>query len=435
MATRFVGGLVIRANPGGDLRAVLRGTGIGFLGNISAGSLLLVHALVLARGVGADATGVFFLWLAVGNVATTLFGGGLSQAARHFVPQFGRGTFVVRTVHRTQLGVLAGALPILALVAVSLPDPYLRIEQSRAPFFLVLCAAPIVAWVQMRAGVYQAHSAFSRAVVVQKILMPASRVAILLSLLGLGQGLMAPAAALALSALVAALASIAPSPAAALSGGATGAVRAVQSPTPLAILRFSVPAMFAELGGLSAMTAYPILLGAMGTSHELAMYGTAFRVMLPIALARAALADAFGPTAARFSAAGEEADLAALYRATRIRLTLIMGAPAALLLIFAEQITAVFGPEFAGAALPLRILVAGQMVALLVGPAGQRLLQSGRSSAHMTIGLLSNAIGIVIAVLLIPEFGVAGAALGTAVGTILDVVVQAAFYRRAIQSF
>ena len=80
-------------------------------------------------------------------------------------------------------------------------------------------------------------------------------------------------------------------------------------------------------------------------------------------------------------------------------------------------------PEFAESRLPFAILVGGIAAAAGYLPFGQMLLMGGRPAAHTALigsTVLTNVIGNAI---LIPRYGLAGAAAATAVSMVVSIVL------------
>jgi O-antigen/teichoic acid export membrane protein len=87
-----------------------------------------------------------------------------------------------------------------------------------------------------------------------------------------------------------------------------------------------------------------------------------------------------------------------------------------LCLLFAEQsITAIFGPEYLPASASLVILVVGQLVTAATGAVGYVLMMGGKERPWLWLSLAALAADVVLNVLLIPPFGLAGAAAATTI--------------------
>jgi O-antigen/teichoic acid export membrane protein len=84
------------------------------------------------------------------------------------------------------------------------------------------------------------------------------------------------------------------------------------------------------------------------------------------------------------------------------------------LLFFGGEVLAIYGDTFSTAGqLPLMLLVMGQTLNLLAGPAGTMLDMVGYEKKVFRFNVISNAIGFGFMLLLVPYFGLVGMAIGT----------------------
>jgi O-antigen/teichoic acid export membrane protein len=94
---------------------------------------------------------------------------------------------------------------------------------------------------------------------------------------------------------------------------------------------------------------------------------------------------------------------------------LFVSIPVALVLVvFPTQILSLFGGGFAEGATPIRIMVAGDLVNVLTGFGGVVLVMCGRESDLARSVLLGGVLNVGLAALLIPSFGITGAAVAAA---------------------
>jgi O-antigen/teichoic acid export membrane protein len=99
------------------------------------------------------------------------------------------------------------------------------------------------------------------------------------------------------------------------------------------------------------------------------------------------------------------------------RVTLWIFAPsvliAAILAIFAQPILSVFGPEFLEAQWALRVLIIGQLVDVLCGSVGYLMMMTGHQNKSVIVSASCAFINLGLNTVLIPRFGVLGAAIAT----------------------
>jgi O-antigen/teichoic acid export membrane protein len=152
------------------------------------------------------------------------------------------------------------------------------------------------------------------------------------------------------------------------------------------------------------------------TPDDLGVYAACVRVALAMVLFLTAVAYVFSPFVADLHARGERERLDRLFKAitrwtvagTIPVLLLMLLAPAAILRLFG-------GPEFTTGTDALRILVIGQAINVSVGAAGFVLIMAGRTGWDLTVYALSAALDIGLSFLLVPKFGIEGAAAAQAI--------------------
>jgi len=102
------------------------------------------------------------------------------------------------------------------------------------------------------------------------------------------------------------------------------------------------------------------------------------------------------------------------------KLSVAWSAPVAIVLIaFRHPLLSIFGPQFQSAGLALVIMVIGQFVNTVAGPAGVVLMMTRHeraAAAGVGAGLLVN---LALNALLVPSLGVVGAAIGTSASRII----------------
>ncbi|HKX46808.1 MAG TPA: polysaccharide biosynthesis C-terminal domain-containing protein, partial [Planctomycetota bacterium] len=142
----------------------------------------------------------------------------------------------------------------------------------------------------------------------------------------------------------------------------------------------------------------------------------------------------YNPLLARYLAAGDRAELLRLVaRGKRLARLLVGGAGGVAVLAFPLAAELLMGnPEYRAGWLPFGVLVGGLFLSAGWLPFGQVLLMGGRPAWHTTYmagALVANAIGNA---LLIPQLGLAGAALGTSLSFLASGLLLAWLCRREL---
>jgi O-antigen/teichoic acid export membrane protein len=194
----------------------------------------------------------------------------------------------------------------------------------------------------------------------------------------------------------------------------------------------AVPLLFlAGLNIVYSQTAI-LMLGAISGTRVVGLYGVANRGAELIAFVLTAVNAAMAPTVASQYATGDVLRLQQIV--TRVaRVTFFLTLPAAVGMIgFGHWFLRVFfGAEYVQAQNALFILSWGQVINVAMGSVGLLLIMTGHEwDAAFGIGA-STVVNLVLSALLIPRWGLEGAALSAATSMVLwNVLMAVALYRR-----
>lgn len=174
------------------------------------------------------------------------------------------------------------------------------------------------------------------------------------------------------------------------------------------------------MGGMYVinMNADIVMLGALANADLAGIYKAATRgadiVMFPSAIISLSLA----PIIARLYTAGDMQRLQrGITKTTRVGVALALPV-AIVLLLFSDWFLGLFGTEFTAGSGALRLLIIAQVITALAGPAGWILVMTGHEKkAAMGLGV-SVVLNILLNMLLIPKFGLNGAAAATMLSTL-----------------
>jgi O-antigen/teichoic acid export membrane protein len=147
---------------------------------------------------------------------------------------------------------------------------------------------------------------------------------------------------------------------------------------------------------------------------QVGVYGAALRAAQSLFLFLTSVSLTFSPFVADLHHRGERVKLDGLYKSVT-RWTLGATIPVLLVLaILPEPVLRIFGREFAGGDVALRLLIIGMIVPVLVGTVGFILIMVGRTGWDLLVYVGSFAIDIGVAYALIPSMGIRGAAIAQA---------------------
>ena len=182
-----------------------------------------------------------------------------------------------------------------------------------------------------------------------------------------------------------------------------------------ALFSFSSMSWLAALATTGLIWADTLLLGLFRDSAQVGIYNVSTRLVMLAAFVMAPINSAFQPYIAHLFHRGETRDLEHLYRMTTswiVRLSL----PAFIaLLVFPRRMLELFGHQFVVGASVTMILALGKLVDAATGPCGLMLNMSGRVRINMIDNIVALVLNVALNLLLIPPYGINGAAVAWAV--------------------
>ncbi|EWY41505.1 hypothetical protein N825_27770 [Skermanella stibiiresistens SB22] len=156
-----------------------------------------------------------------------------------------------------------------------------------------------------------------------------------------------------------------------------------------------------------------LMIGWLMTAADAGVYVVACNVAELVLFPYLAVGAIVGPTFAAHHARNERAELAAFMRTTTLMTlagSLLIGVP---LMVLAPWILGLFGPEFVEGAGAARILMLGICLRTVIGPSHLMLTMTGHERQAMWALGCAAAANITLNLVMIPAFGIEGAAAMT----------------------
>ena len=175
-----------------------------------------------------------------------------------------------------------------------------------------------------------------------------------------------------------------------------------------------------------------LMLGALQDMQSVGLYSVAVQMAMVVSFTLIGLNQAVAPLVAERCDSNRSQELQySLLRATNFAtagsLLIVMA-----LVLFGPIVLAAFGPEFSDSYLPMIILAVGQLLNVASGPVGT-LLSMSRHERLVGFGMAVSVVcNIVLNYLLIPLYGVNGAAIATAVSVGVWNVLLVIFAKRIL---
>lgn len=395
-----------------DVTAAARGGGVVFGGKLFAWGARFVLAVLLARLLGAIEYGLYTVALSIAAVVSALAVFGLDAAMIRYLAIFSSRGDSARMRGSLQVGF---SVPIVlsvlaALVLVAMADTIangLVGEPDLAPLLgITAMLVPAMVLNALLASMLQGLRQFGHSVLAEQFLQPTTRGVILVAFALTGMD-----AGLALLATLISTVAVGVVMVVYLRRAVPAGGTAAQRPTA-EIVRFSLPVYFSNVVHTFSGNLQTLLLGALSSVASAAVFSIANQIQLVGGLFHAAIVRATMPLFAELHDSGERTRLEGLYQTTS-KWTFSLNMPFFLISIaFPDALMALFGPDFSDGTQALVILAWGAIVNAATGTSGAMLDMTGHTAMKLINSTVSVGLAIGLNLVLIPLYGVVGAAIG-----------------------
>jgi O-antigen/teichoic acid export membrane protein len=163
-----------------------------------------------------------------------------------------------------------------------------------------------------------------------------------------------------------------------------------------------------------------LMVGALRSTADAGIYAASSRYLTVAAMSAVAIRQVLAPKLSELLARRSTGRAAVVYQSTTAWLVALNWPIYLGLLTFGPALLAVFGRDFASGEVVLVVLAAAMLVATAVGPVDVVLLMGGGSTWNLVNTLAALGTNLALNVVLIPRYGLAGAAVASAAGTLLN---------------
>jgi O-antigen/teichoic acid export membrane protein len=183
---------------------------------------------------------------------------------------------------------------------------------------------------------------------------------------------------------------------------------------------FSAPRAASRVFTVALQRADVIIVGALRGPADAAVYAAATRFLVLGLLFVQAIQQVMTPKISEYLALEEEERAETVYRTTTAWLTLVSWPIYLMAVFFSPLLMQVFGPGYERGATAAAILCGAMLIATACGPVDSMLLMGGRSGLSLMNTGLALATNVGLDLLLVPQLGVTGAALGWAAAILVN---------------
>ena len=382
----------------------------------------LLTQLLLARSIGPEQLGVVYLAVAIGGVGAIVAAGGYPSVMVRFVRRYlahGRPGRAAEFVRAARLEALLGAAGLAFLIAGVLF--LLPVEENRGALLLGAAMLPAFAMISVNGGLANALRHIGISFVPEVLIRPSLWLVFLAAFLALGlqvDATFAMAAAAAAAVLAALLQAIAVRRISAdlttikRRDGGRWRRRARSLWRQAAMPMVAVTLLTSLIFDIEALLLAPLM-----TDADLAVFGIAFKISLLVAFAVHVTQQAAMPDITDAHSAHDPEAMR-----TAIKRCIVLGAVASALALVTlaavgRWLLGIFGEGFVDGYPALVILALCPLIRALGGPAPQILVLAGAQRSSLIIYGIGLALLAALNVMLVPAFGVTGAAAAMAVTT------------------
>jgi O-antigen/teichoic acid export membrane protein len=397
---------------------LLNGTAIALLMKVMGAGLAFAFNVVIARKIGAEGSGIFYLALTVATVATIFGRMGLDNAVLRFTAANASVSdwAAVKGVYRKGMSIsLAASAVTTAVVFVlsswiagtifskpEIASPLRWMSLSILPISLAFLHSEALkglkkifgyAFIQGQNGV--SLSLFSLAGLY------------LLGALGVQGAVLSYVLSAAVTATIGYFLWRHATP---QLKGIAGNFRASM------LLKTSMPLFWVSSMNVILTWTSTFFLGIWGSSREVGIFSMASRTALLISLVLMAVNSIAAPKFAALYAKGDKKTLGRI-TVNSSGLMAVLASPVFLTFVFAPHwVMGFFGPKFADGSTALIILSVGQFVSVCSGSVQYLLMMSGNEKDVRNDVFLTVAVNVGLNCLLTPKFGITGAAIAASTG-------------------
>jgi O-antigen/teichoic acid export membrane protein len=193
-----------------------------------------------------------------------------------------------------------------------------------------------------------------------------------------------------------------------LEDGGLGAV------TPAGFWRFTAPRALATVGQIVIQRLDIVLVGVIRGPVDAAVYTAATRFLVLGQLGNAAISMAAQPELSHLFALRDRRGANAVYQATTAWLVLLTWPLYLLAIVYGPAILSIFGQSYRAGSTVMVILGLAMLLATGCGQVDVVLTSTGRSALSLANGLVAVAVNVCVDLVLIPRYGITGAAIGWA---------------------
>ncbi len=398
------------------LTTVVKGAGLSFSGTLVGKALLLLFTLIIARNLGSQSVGLYFLALAIIKIAVVPSLAGLDSGIIRYVSLFSgedKVTQIKGVIFSSFL--IAGPLSILMTISLFLSSHTLAVNVFNKPHLegvlkLFAVSIPFLVCSQLFFSVFLGLKFMRYRTYTKDLLDGILRTVLAIIAIYLGFHLFGVIVATIVTAI----------------GVTLAAFYYTSRSVPLLnksvkfslefkeLLRFSFPQLFSNALFLGILYTDILMLGIYLPASEIGIYSLAVKISVVGALFLESFSAIFAPFISDLYNRKETEMLSKLFKAVTKWIFTLSFPISLFLMLAAKPILQSIGPEFVAGSMALIVLTLGQIINATAGPSELMIVMSGRPIYKLIGNTIVFALNIFLNIILIPKYGILGAAISSA---------------------
>ena len=196
------------------------------------------------------------------------------------------------------------------------------------------------------------------------------------------------------------------------------------------IVKYSFPVLISNSMLLLIQWIDIIILGYFETSNTVGIYSVVMKISLFSSVILFSINSIVASEFSRLYSLDKMIDLRVLIKKSS-KIIFFITIPVLILIVyFSKSILGYFGYEFIMANKTLYILVAGQFINVLCGSVGYILMMTEKQNIFKNIMIFATCVNIILNIVLIPKYGINGAAIASSISLILWNVISFSYIYR-----
>ena len=193
----------------------------------------------------------------------------------------------------------------------------------------------------------------------------------------------------------------------------------------LKVLKFGFPLFITSISLFGVREFHLWVLAMFQPESEVAMYGSALRLVTLLAMPLIIVNSVIPPMIADLYSRKKYAQVQRVLQKTATLMSMPAIIVFCLIMLFGKNILEfIYGASYTEAYMPFIILAGGQMVNVLTGSPGVLLTMSGHEKVVMKSAYGAGALGLAISLIGVQYYGAVGAALGYSIGIVINNILM-----------